>query len=85
MPKKNVKTHATVPINWFLPYSDSWHVIINFEVMYTIHDMVMHVVAVLDIDVHDMSMHGVTVHEMGVHDMDVNDVGIHKKAKFFLW
>ncbi len=44
-------------LNRVLPYSDSWHVTVNFDIKHSMHCMGMHDVVVHDVAVHDMAVH----------------------------
>jgi hypothetical protein len=58
-------------LNWFGPYSDSWHVAVNSDVKHTMHGR----------DVHDVVMHDVGMHDMGVPGMGMPGI----QFKLFQW
>ncbi len=64
-------------LNWFWPFSGSWHVPANYDIKNTMQSMGMHDVAVHDIGVHDVGMHS-----MGKHSVGVLSVGVHKTLHF---
>ncbi len=64
-------------LNWFWPYSYSWHVTVNSNVYHTIYSMAAHSMGVHDIGLHDVGMHSV-----GVYGINVPGVGAHKTLNF---
>jgi hypothetical protein len=87
---KQLSWHAL--LNSYLPYSDSWHAAVNFDIKRSMncmgmHNVTMHDVAVHDMALHDVAMHDVTVHIAGIycgsmHGMDVP--GGKKKTQYLV-
>jgi hypothetical protein len=46
-------------LNRFLPYSDSWHVVVNSDIKHTM----------LDMDMRNIGMHDMVKHDLAVHDL----------------
>jgi hypothetical protein len=68
-------------LNWFGPYSDSWHVAVNSDIhkaYNAMHGMGVHDIVVHDVAMYDMGVHDVAVQYVAVQDVGVPGVAVHK-------
>jgi hypothetical protein len=84
-------------LNWFSPYSDSWHVYVNSDIKITMHEMDMRSMGVHDTVAHEavhsvvmrsvagrrVAVRNISVYCVSLTGIDVPGVGIHKTRNFF--
>ncbi len=70
-------------LNWFGPYSDSWHVAVNSDIKHTMHGMGVQDVVVHDVGMHDMGVHDIVMHDVGMSGMGMPGMDIQKTLTFF--